>query len=867
MLVLPVNPQNLTDKDLNLDNLKEIVTIFKKWQEQEFLNKKEVADLVYIRANFMDMLLTRLWKYFQLNKIEHLSLIAVGGYGRAELHPLSDIDILVLSPDTILDETAKKIGEFITYLWDLSFDVGHSVRTLEQCISHGKDDLTIATNLLEARFITGNATIYNSLKDAVRQNDFWPSSKFYAAKLSEQKTRHKRFNNTTYNLEPDIKASVGGLRDIHTLHWVALRHYGAKDLFAMSQLGFLTENEYRELAAAQNFLWKVRFALHIELKRYDNRLTFANQANVAKNLNYIGDNNQSVEKLMKDFYRTLQNVAELNNMLLQFFAQEIYTKKDDAKIVILNKNFQRRGDLLEVRQANLFLEDPTSILDMCLYLAQDKNISAISSLTLRQLRTTREQINGYLYETKRAREKFILLISHPNFISKVVDIMHRQGILSLYMPQWQYIVGQMQFDLFHAYTVDEHSIRLLKIINTFAMKKAAKELPLCHAIYPQIKRLDLLILAAIFHDIGKGRGGDHSTIGAEISYEFSILHELSQADADLVKWLVENHLVMSHTTQKKDIYDPDVIYEFAQLVKTKERLGLLCCLTIADISATNDGLWNGWKRTLMAELYNATLALLEQGMQADILEKKLEKHQQLAANILENDGVDKLLFKKQWERFKDDYFIRHTPEQIAWHTSNIIINNKEPLILISENATRGGTEIFIYTPDVPQLFSQVVALIDRKKLSIHDAQIMGSKDGYTLDTFIVLEPNGEPLNSYRRASLTKAITTMLNKPFKKIKVNRAPKKLKHFKVKTEVKFTQSLNKQRSQMELIALDNPGLLARVGEVFAFYKINLHAARITTIGERAEDFFILTNKDGEPLSTLEQQDLQNRIKEILD
>ncbi|MCG3865562.1 MULTISPECIES: bifunctional uridylyltransferase/uridylyl-removing protein GlnD [unclassified Photobacterium] len=849
------------DQDITLDNLRNTLTTFAEQQKECFFQHVPIADLVTARSNYIDQLLQRLWHFYGFSQQSDLAFVAVGGYGRGELHPLSDVDILILSEQPISDEIGAKVSEFITLLWDLRLEVGQSVRTVAECIDVGKNDLTVATNLTEARYLCGNKGTYNHLIESINDGAFWPSHTFYKAKLEEQKKRHARYHDTTYNLEPDIKSSPGGLRDIHTLSWVARRHFGATSLFEMSRHGFLTDAEYRELVECQNELWRIRFALHIELRRYDNRLTFDHQASVADNLGYQGEGNRHVEMMMKEFYRTLRRVAELNKMLLQLFEQAIITQQKDTAPTILDEDFQIRGNLIEATKPALFQARPETILDMFLHVAKNSEIEGIAAPTLRQLRTARRRLNLFLIEIPTAREKFMELVRQPNALQKAFRLMHRHGVLSAYLPQWSHIVGQMQFDLFHVYTVDEHSIRVIKNLNKFSDPENQQRHPICCEIYPRIVKKELLILAAIFHDIAKGRKGDHSELGAVDAYDFCIQHGLSRPEANIVSWLVKKHLLMSVTAQRRDIYDPEVVTEFAKEVRDEERLDYLVCLTVADICATNQDLWNSWKRTLLSELYYSTQKALRRGLEnTPDVRDRIRHNQQLASAMLRSKGFQPREIEVLWQRFKADYFLRHTHKQLAWHAEALLTHDHDkPLILLSKKATRGGTEVFVYSKDKAKLFAIVVSELDKKNLSVHDAQIMNSKDGYTLDTFMVLDPNGKAINENRhttiRRTLTKALTVMKSER----KIRRAPRKLLHFNVKTKVSFLPTKTGKKTMMELVALDMPGLLAKVGAVFAEHNISLQAAKITTIGERAEDFFILVNDQGCNLSVEQQEVLE--------
>ena len=831
--------------------------------EQAFWQSADITALVRAHAALVDALMQRAWRLHACDSPAAMALIAVGGYGRGELHPYSDIDLMILGEAGILDEHADRLQALLTFLWDLGLDVGHSVRSPEDCIEQARADITVATNLMESRLLCGNEALYQSMREATGRDRLWPGRAFFEAKWQEQIRRHHRFNDTAYNLEPNIKEGPGGLRDIQMIGWVAKRHFGADTLEDLVGHGFLTGEEHQALLAGQRFLWKVRYGLHCLAGRREDRLLFDHQRALAKRFGYPDTGPRlPVEQFMKDYYRTVMELERLNEMLLTLFQEEILYADEQAEPVPVNKRFQAIKGFIEAVDERIFERYPFAMLEIFLVMAEHPELKGVRAGTIRLLRQYTDRIDDAFRQDIRCRSLFIELFRQPRGLTHELRRMNRYGILAAYLPEFGRIVGQMQHDLFHVYTVDEHTLFVVRNLRRLTVPEFGHEHPLASRIIKRIPKPELVYIAALYHDIAKGRGGDHSELGAVDAEAFCRRHELSAYDTRLVCWLVRNHLIMSTTAQRRDISDPEVINRFAEQVGDTTYLDYLYLLTTADIRATSPKVWNSWKATLLAELYQAAFRALRRGLGNPLHEDELiADTQQQARDRLHALGLTDADIDRIWSRMSREYFLRYSAGEITWHTGAILghADPEAPLVLARQMDERGGTEIFIYTPIRGHLFSTITGALEQLGLNIQDARIIPSRDGYALDCYIVLENDGEPIRDPRRArEIEKTLSQRLRDPEPQTSPvqMQITRQLKHFPLPVQVGFQDDPGNQRTIVEVVASDRPGLLTRIARALGSCNVHMQNAKITTLGERAEDIFFITDENGQPLDDPERQ-----------
>jgi len=844
-----------------------------------FREGADVRALVRSRADTVDTVLRLIWNRYPFARSEDIALIAVGGYGRGELHPHSDIDLLILTREGMAPEWQDDLGAFITLLWDLKLDIGHSVRSMDESISAAREDISILTNLLETRTIAGPDTLRQALSEQAYSDEVSSDKAYFVAKREEQQQRHKKYGDTEYNLEPNVKGSPGALRDIQTIGWITKRHFGLQSIADLTRFSILTEEEHQILHEGETFLWRLRYGLQLIADRNENRLLFDHQRALAQMLGYQDQGKRlGVELMMQQYYRTVLALAEITDVLLQYYDEAIIGSGTEDEIRPLNKRFQMRNLYIEAINNQVFAYAPYAIMEIFVLMAQHPEIKGIRATTIRSLRAHRHLIDDAFRNDLAVTTLFMELMRTPHALDQTLSAMKKYNVLGRYLPEFGQIIGQMQHDLFHIYTVDAHTMRVIRNMVRLTGTEAQSEYPLASRLIHRLPKLDTLYIAGLYHDVAKGRGGDHSELGAIDAEAFCQRHHLSERDTQLISWLVENHLFMSMTAQRKDISDPDIIQAFARAMPSQAHLDYLYILTVCDISATNPKLWNTWRASLLRQLYIEAKRALRRGIdtpvdrQAWIDATREEAREILRAQNMTDEQIDKI-----WDTVDEEYFLQDSTVDIAWQTAAIIRhgNNPDPLVLIRD--TRGGptdgySQIIIYMKDRVALFAATTAVLEQLNLNIVDARINSSEGPYSISSYVVLDEQGQPLgvDPARKERVRKRLIEELDDPedYPDIIHRRTPRQLKHFAFPTEVTFSNDTINQRTVMEVITPDRPGLLARIGQVLLEHRVRLTNAKIATLGERVEDVFFITDEHGEPLSDPNVcQALQQHMSKMLD
>ena len=852
-------------------------------QLKEHQNEGASAAILLERYTWLiDQLVIITWDfYLKQHTTERLAtidveLLAVGGYGRGELHPFSDVDLLILLANDEYDEAKELIENFLRFLWDIGLEIGHSARSVKDCTKEAKADITIMTNLLEARHLTGNSKLFTILDSKIRAPRSWSPEKFFNGKVEEQRQRHAQYQDTAYSLEPNLKESPGGLRDLQTILWVYNRHFGVRSFKDMKEQDLINDDEYRILIRARNILWKMRSGLHLITNRHEDRLLFDTQRQIAEEFGYVDTpNHLAVEQLMKRYYRTAKHVIYLNEILLAHYRVSNNTRFSLSSGRNIDEDFILKNKLIEQRSDDLFSRKPHAMIKL-FTLMQNHKITGIHPDTIRAIRANLSLVNNDFRSDPTSKELFLKLFKHEGIgLTNALSRMNAYGLLGAYIPIFGAIVGQMQHDLFHVYTVDGHTLKVME--NLTRLRKYPDEFPIASEILSSLYKPERLLLGALFHDVAKGRGGDHSILGESDAYEFCIEHGLSEYDAKLVGWLVLSHLMMSHFSQRRDISDPDVIKEFADIVGDKEHLDNLYLLTLADIKGTSPKVWNAWKGQLLLELYQATRKALRQGVAQPLNKEEhvaddKESAMQLIIEQIGEKNTNQDHIHQFWNTLHSDYFIRNEPYYIAWHASSLSKATaiSMPLISVRYSERLEANMFFVFAPETNKLLTQVTGSFEELDLNIIEARLQLSSNGFALYTFNATVPETELARKRDyNLFLEQRIRELMMRPktVDAILSRNASRALKHFPIEPRISFLFN-SKNYTTMEVVAQDQPGLLHNVARVLKQHNLILLSARIATFGERVEDIFYIRHGDHSPVvepSVLKQ--LEQQIHQALD
>jgi len=788
-----------------------------------------------------------------------VALIAVGGYGRGELFPHSDVDVLVLLPQALDRDGASFVERFIGMLWDIGMEVGHSVRTIADCEAAMADDITVKTSLLEHRLIEGSRALYADFGRMLAAT--MDVRTFYEAKVLEQQQRHLKYHDTAYNLEPNIKESPGGLRDLQTVTWIARAAGLGHTWRELAGAGLILPAEARNVARQQRFIGELRARLHYLAGRREDRLVFDLQNALARELG-LADTpaRRASEQLMQRYYRAAKLVRQVNVILVQNLHARLFPSV--ALPLPLDDDFQAADELLDVRSEDLFERRPAAMLDAFLALQRHPELKGMSARTLRALWRNRARVDARFRRDPANRARFLQVFREPRGITHELRRMNLYGILGHYLPAFGRVVGEMQHDLFHVYTVDTHILMVIRNLRRFCEPQHAHEYPLCSRLIADFERKEVLYLAGLFHDIAKGRGGDHSRLGERDARRFCRSHGLAAEDAELVAWLVGRHLWMSAVAQKQDISDPDVVAAFAATVGTDRNLVALYLFTVADIRGTSPKVWNAWKAKLLEDLFRAARARLAAASGAPTLADSLQERQQEAHRLLRLYAIPDGAERQLWSKLDAVYFQRHTAEEIAWHARHLYyrVDAAAPVVRARLSRAGAGLQVLVYLPDQKDLFARVCGFFGRAGLSILEAKIHTTRHGYALDTFAVHDP-ADPDASYRDTiqlvefELKRVFVEQL--PLQPPAAGRVSRRLRHFPLSPEVSIFPDDKETHYILEIVAGDRPGLLAQIAYTLATAQINVASAKINTLGERAEDIFLIDGarlRDAQSLLQLE-------------
>jgi len=816
--------------------------------------ERQAEKLLRSRAALVDGVLRDVWR--ELDMPSGCSLVAVGGYGRGELYPGSDVDLLILVPDEADcapgTHSAGRLERLVGLLWDIGLDIGHSVRSAGHCIEEAERDITVQTSLLEARFLTGSRPLFEEF--SARYREALQPADFFRAKQLEQAERYAKFNDTPYALEPNCKESPGGIRDLQVLLWAARAAGIGDDWKALARSGLASAAEVRQFERADRFLAELRIELHLLVGRREDRLLFDHQEKLAAAMGCQATaSKRASEVLMQRYYQNAKLVGQLNTLVMEVLDERLNPSRPGPPIVI-DADFQMVREHLDVRDEAVFERHPRAILECFLLQMQRTELKGMTPRTMRALWRAQDGIDAAFRRDPENRALFLSLFQQKHLIHPLRR-MNQFDILGRYLPAFGRIVGQMQHDLFHVYTVDQHILQVMRNLRRFAMPEFAHEYPFCSRLMAGFEKRWLLYLAALFHDIAKGRGGDHSQLGSRDAARFCREHEIVGNDAALVCFLVEQHLTMSQVAQKQDLADPEVVLAFARKVGDLRRLTALYLLTVADIRGTSPKVWNAWKGKLLEDLFRMTAGVLKGSavlQLTGVAERQEEARRQLRYHGLRPDTELEL-----WNQLDTGYFIRHDADEIAWHARTLYYrpSGTDPVVRARLNRSGDGLQIMVYVPDQPLLFARLCGYFARAGYNIVDAKIHTTRHGWALDSFVVFAT--DPSESYRDviALMEHDISELLrtNPPLRPIAAGRLSRQVRHFPITPEIEIRADERGSQYLMTVNAADRPGLLYAIARILGEHGITLHTAKIATLGERVEDVFLISGQELAQTATL--------------
>ena len=837
---------------------------------EAFRTGADIDALTHARANAVECVVAHTWTAC-LGDTDETALYAVGGFGRTELFPHSDIDLLVLCRASPAGSLSRALEAFFACLWDIGLKPGHAVRTLAECREHAAADASVYTSLFDARRIAGTLDLDAAITALLDDDGVWSKPRYLAARRADRDARHARFDDTAYNLEPNLKDGPGGLRAAQTILWLGRRLFAATSLSTLGKCGMLTQTEASTLDGARHLLARIRFALHLAAGRAEERLLFDYQRALAAQFGFADEHreNLAVEQFMQGYYRAAMTIERLSARFIDACEEALEPPALPQRVSL---DFVAINARLDSDAPDLFERRPAALIDLFRIWGEHAQILCLRTPLVRRLEAALARFGNRLGEDDEVNAAFLRLLRRGTPAIEALARMNRFGVLARYLPEFGRIVGRMQYDLFHAYTVDEHTIRVLRNLERFASAESSHEFAQAHALWTRLPKSELLLLAALFHDIAKGRGGDHSELGEAEARAFCERLKLPPADIDLVAWLVRRHLLMSVTAQRQDIADPDVVRRFAAEVGDRERLDYLYLLTCADIAGTSAKLWNSWKDKLLSDLYVSARFALRAGLeQVQHAGEREAECRRTAHALLRDLGMQAADIDRVWADFPDESFLRFTPAQIAWQTRGIAQASAHgPHVLVEAQGPRGGTEVFVHAADRDGLFAAITAVFDRLRLSVIEARVVTSRRGMSLDSFVVLDREGHALRDHAQAArLRSALTRALAQtPYRAEAAAHAPSRMqRHFPIAPRIEFGAQPVRGHTQLAIVCADRPGLLAAIARVFREHAIRVHDARIATFGERAEDFFLIGGEHDAILDLAACAALREALGRILD